>query len=84
MIGGGTPSQEQIESFAKEYAKSGGRIENFNKFFTSTMINANQSQVNRVTQHLQSPFAKQMQLIMGGTPLPDFINQPAPQPVTVQ
>lgn len=77
MVGGGIPTQEQVEGFAKSYAKSGGRIENFNKFFTNAMMTANQSQVNRVAEHLRSPFSKQMQVIMGGVPLKDFLNEPA-------
>lgn len=84
VVGGGTPSEEQIHSFVASYAKSGGRVENFNKFFSNILLGANQSQVNKITQHLQSPFAKQMQTIMGGTPLPDFLNQPAPASLAVQ
>ncbi len=79
VVGGGTPSEEQVQDFVTSYAKSGGRIENFNKFFSNIILGANQSQVNRITQHLQSPFAKQMQVIMGGQALPDFLNTPAVQ-----
>lgn len=75
LVGGGMPTQDQITDFAKDYAKSGGRIENFNRFFTNAMTTANRSQVNAVAQKLNSPFAQQLQVIMGGQPLPDFLNQ---------
>jgi len=76
LIGGREPSEQDVTDFATKYAKAGGRIDNFNRFMTNQMLMANRSQVNKLAQSLNSPFAKQMQIIMGGTPLPDFVNSP--------
>lgn len=73
VVGQGMPDGEQISKFAAEYAKSGGRIENFNKYFSNLMLQANQSQVNKVAQNLNNRFAVQVQQIIGGTPVPDFM-----------
>jgi hypothetical protein len=78
MVGNRTPSEEKINAFAAEYAKRGGHIEQFSRFFTGVMTSANKSQVNTLSEKLNSPFAKQMQVIMGGEPLPDFQNQDKP------
>ena len=74
VVGNKTPSAESMETFAKEYAKSGGRIENFNRFYTNTMMSANRSQVNKIGENLNTPFSRQLQIIMGGRPLPDYVN----------
>ena len=76
VVGNGIPTEQQIVNFAAAYAKSGGKIDNFNRFFTNTMMSANQSQVNKIAERLNSPYARQLQIIMGGQPMPDFINQP--------
>lgn len=76
LVAGGQPTSDQVTNFAKEYAKSGGKIENFNRFFSNELLNANRSQVNKVVTNLNSPFAKQMQQIMGGVQLQDFTNTP--------
>lgn len=77
VVGGKQPSEESVLEFSKAYAKAGGKIESFNRFLTNVMMNANQSQVNKLAQNLQNPFAVQLQLSMGGRPLPDFLNTPA-------
>jgi hypothetical protein len=73
------PDEQTITNFVSAYAKSGGRIENFQKFMLGAMTNANKSQVNKVVEHLNSPFAQQLQVTMGGQPLPDFLSIPAPK-----
>jgi hypothetical protein len=78
VIAGGNPSAEQIDQFAAAYVKNGGRIEGFNKYFASLMTQANRSQVNAISENLQNPMAKNMQIIMGGTPLPDFTSTSNP------
>jgi hypothetical protein len=72
MIGGQTPTQEQIESFAESYAASGGRASEFNSWFTQLYKDANLSQANQIARSLNSPFSKSMQQIMGGAELRDF------------
>lgn len=76
VIGGREPTEDQVMNFATKYARDGGKIEAFNKFFSNTYMSATQSQVNKISQHLNSPFAQQLQVIMGGVPLPDFLNTP--------
>lgn len=76
LIAGRNPNEQEITDFAVRYAKAGGKIENFNRFMTGNMMAANRSQVNKVAEALNGPFASQMQVIMGGHPLPDFLNTP--------
>lgn len=72
MIAGREPTQEQIEQFAFDYAKAGGRQQEFNKWFTQLYKDANLSQSNKIQQSLTSPFTQSMQKIMGGRELRDF------------
>lgn len=73
LIAGRDPTEDEVNTFAAKYAKAGGRIENFNRFMTGQMLAANRSQVNALAFSLNSPFAHQMQMIMGGVPVPDFM-----------
>jgi len=77
LVAGGNPSQEQIHEFQASYVKAGGKQESFNRYMTGLMTSANQSQVNKLAQNINSPFSQQMQTIMGGVPLRDFMNTPA-------
>ena len=65
---------DQVETFAGKYVRAGGKIDNFNRFMTNAMIHSNESQVNALAKNLNSPYAQQLQIIMGGKPLPDFMN----------
>lgn len=76
LVAGRQPTEQEVTDFAVRYAKAGGRIENFNRFLSSQMTGANKSQVNKLAENLNSPFAKGMQVIMGGVPLPDYYNSP--------
>jgi hypothetical protein len=67
-IQGLIPSQEQMAQFAAEYAKTGGKQQNFNKWVLKEMTNANVSQADAMTLQLQNPFAKKVQVLMGGDP----------------
>jgi len=72
MIAGQDPTTEQIEEFAYEYAKAGGRQIEFSKWATQLYKTANLSQANKIQQSLRSPFTESMQKIMGGRELRDF------------
>ena len=72
LIAGKNPSQEQIEEFAMKYTESGGRQEEFNRWFTQLYKTANLSQATEIQNSLRSPFTESMQLIMGGRELRDF------------
>lgn len=68
------PSEEQISNFATEYARSGGEITHFNRSLMSWSQKANTSVANKVFNSLRnSKSAKNAMMIMGGTPLPDFM-----------
>ena len=72
LIAGQNPTQEQIESFAADYAASGGRQQEFSKWMLQLQRTANLSQSNKIVQSLNSPFTQDMQKIMGGRELRDF------------
>ena len=74
VIAGQSPSQEQVDSFAYQYAKAGGRQEKFNQFMMQQFKDANQSQVNKLADNLKSPFSQSMQAVMGGMHMRDFTN----------
>lgn len=74
MIAGANPTQQQIEGFAEKYAAAGGRVEEFNSWFTQLYKSANVSQANTIQRSLSSPFTQAMQTIMGGRELRDFTN----------
>lgn len=66
------PSDADLTNFATEYAKSGGKINNFNRFMMQQMTTANTSQVNMVAQKMNNPTSRGLQTVMGGELLPDF------------
>ena len=72
VIGGNSPSQEQVDKFSELYAKFGGKQQHFNQFMLQQYKEANTSQVNQLAAKLNSPFAQSMQGIMGGTSMRDF------------
>ena len=72
MLAGADPSLEQIQGFAEEYAKTGGRQEEFNSWMVQLNRTANTSQANKISQSLNDPFSQSMQRLMGGVELEDF------------
>lgn len=71
-IQGNTPTEDQVVSFAKAYAESGGKQVNFNKFMMSQLKAANTNEASKITSALQNPFAQKVQLLMGGSPASEF------------
>lgn len=69
---GKSPSPEDLHSFQLEYAKSGGRIENYSKTVQRWSRDANSSVVNQLIQNHRSSYSKRMTEIMGGTTLTDY------------
>lgn len=67
-IQGRIPDEEQVVQFAQEYARTGGKQQNFNKWMMNEMKAANTSQAQKITQQLQNPFAQKVQVLMGGSP----------------
>jgi len=72
LIAGNNPTGAQIERFAEDYAKAGGRQEEFNNWFGDLYKTANSSQANEIQRSLNSLFTQAMQKIMGGETLDDF------------
>ena len=67
MIGGNEPTPEDIEGFAAQYAKYGGKQENFNKYMMGLYKNATVPQAEQLEMNLKSPFSQKIQLLMGGS-----------------
>jgi len=74
IIAGQQPSRDQVEDFAFQYAALGGKSEEFHSWMMQLYTTANTSQANELRRSLNSPFSKNMQLIMGGYELNDFTN----------
>jgi len=66
VASGGTPSPEQIEGFMEGYAKSGGKQEEFNRWFVAQVRNVSSPQANKLVRDVQSPYSSYMQSVMGG------------------
>ena len=73
VIGGKDISAEDMNTFATEYAKSGGKQEGFNKFYMGVMKEANTAGSNRIVGNLKSYDSQRMQELLGGTAI-DFSN----------
>jgi hypothetical protein len=82
VANGGVPSQEQMEEFMSRYAKSGGKQEEFSKWYVSQLRAATTPQANKIVENSKSPYASYMQSIMGGrvmaTPVDILSQQPPP------
>jgi hypothetical protein len=74
LYDGEVPTDEEYEDFMLRYARSGGRVENFNQAMQRWMRDANVSVVNQMTQKNGSPYAQRLFEIMGGEALPDYAN----------
>lgn len=70
------PSQEELEAFQLQYAKAGGRVENYFKAIQTWSKDANSSTVNKLLAQHQTSYSRRLSEIMGATKLPDFRNQP--------
>lgn len=75
MYNGQAPAGPDILEFSNKYAASGGRIENFSRKMMEWSLDANASVANQLYRNLKSPQNQQIQIMMGGVPLPDFQNQ---------
>lgn len=84
ITGGGEPTAEQLEKFMTNYAKIGGKQEEFNRWYVGQLRAANTPQANKLVEKVGSPYSKYMQDIMGGrsykTPQNIMSEQSAPAP----
>jgi hypothetical protein len=72
MYNGQQPTEEEVEGFARNFASRGGDINTFAQHMHKWSTDANVSIANQVYQHLGRPVNQQLQIMMGGTQLPDF------------
>lgn len=78
------PSDEELSKFQLEYAKAGGRVENYFKAMQSWSKDANSSTVNKMLDQHKTSYSQRLMEIMGGTRLQDFrSNLPQPSAETV-
>lgn len=75
------PSQAELEDFQLQYAKAGGRIENYFKAVQTWSKDANSSTVNAMLDQHKTSYSKRLSEIMGATRLPDFRSQPPAAPI---
>lgn len=75
LYDGSSPSEQDLNSFSHQYAAGGGRIENFSRKMTQWSLDSNASVANQLYRNLKNPQNQQIQIMMGGIPLPDFQNQ---------
>lgn len=76
IANGGEPSDAQMEQFMDGYVRSGGKQEEFNRWYVAQIKAMNTPQANKVAEKMNSPYAAYMQSLMGGRLLaaPDDIN----------
>lgn len=67
LINGQTPSQDQITSFAHDYAATGGKQKDFNAMIIKLQKTTNIPQSQAIATALRNPYSGMMQRIMGGT-----------------
>jgi hypothetical protein len=68
------PTDEEYEEFKLRYARSGGRVENFNAAMLRWSRDANVSVVNQLTQKQGNSYSQKLDMLMGGEELPDGRN----------
>lgn len=72
---GKLPTPEELHEFQLNYAKSGGRIENYARTLQRWNRDANVSVVNELSKQHRSSYSQRMVEIMGGQTLPDYRSQ---------
>lgn len=75
IASGKEPTEDQMTKFMDGYVRSGGKQEEFNRWYVSQVKTMNTPQANKIAEKMNSPYATYMQSIMGGRLLatpPDF------------
>jgi hypothetical protein len=65
-IQGQQADSDQMMKFAAQYAATGGKQVEFNKYVMNTYKNANAPQSEVILKQLANPFTQKMQILMGG------------------
>jgi hypothetical protein len=63
-----------LDNFMLKYAAAGGDIRNFSQTMMRWAQDANVGVANQIFKALDKPLNKNLMQIMGGQPLPDFMN----------
>jgi hypothetical protein len=66
ILGGGVPDENQINSFALAYAKTGGKQDEFANFMAHQYTATSISKAEQLRRNLSNPYSQSMQLLMGG------------------
>ena len=66
IANGGEPSDAQMEQFMDGYVRSGGKQEEFNRWYVAQIKAMNTPRANKVAEKMNSPYAAYMQSLMGG------------------
>lgn len=76
------PPESELQQFQSDYARAGGRIENYQAAMQRWMKQANTSTVNTMKARMNTSYGQRLSEIMGGNPLPDWSQVPvtAPEP----
>lgn len=69
---GRIPTDQELQSFQLDYAKSGGRIENYSKTMQRWSRDANVSVINQLANSHRTSYSKRLMEIMGGDTIQDF------------
>lgn len=68
---------DALEEFAHRYAVNGGYMPSFGQAVMRWTKDATVSRANEIYRQLSNPRSKNLQMILGGTQLPDFMNMPS-------
>jgi hypothetical protein len=72
LMDGQVPDTEEVQGLMLDYAKSGGRIENFSATMQHWMKDSHTSVVNQMAAKFSDPYGRKLQSIMGGVNLRDY------------
>lgn len=73
------PPDDVMDKFMLDYARAGGRVENFNGAMQRWAKDANISTVEKMRAKMNSSYGQRLNEIMGGVGLEDYQNQPVPE-----
>lgn len=68
------PPDDVMDTFMKDYAKAGGRLENFQGSMQKWAKDANVSTVENMRAKMKTSYGQRLSEIMGGEPLQDYRN----------
>lgn len=69
MKDGGQP---EVLPFMRDYTHAGGNLDHFNSFMKRQFVTANNSQINKAAEDLNSPEAEGLSRLLGGEPMQDL------------